>query len=221
MGAEFLRLGDHNPLEIFPIIDTCTEETAALCQLPGGRGGKFKLPTLSELHHRLFDARFEEAHNATADVEATTRCFFELFRKGWIRPEAFKNRGEVLQHLKGVLDEPVKGIGLKHLNLKAASEQLVEFANTEETPSKKITSAQEEILQNTPFVHLHTHSQYSVLQSTSKIDDLVKAAADEQMLAVTLTDHANLMGAFHFIKAIKKHNADLPEGTTPLKSILG
>ena len=82
MGAEFLRLGDQNPLENFPIIDTCTEETATLCQLPGGRGGKFKLPTLSELHAHLFDVHFDEAHTATADVEATTRCFFELFRKG-------------------------------------------------------------------------------------------------------------------------------------------
>ena len=221
MGAEFLRLGDENPLENFPIIDTCTEETATLCQLPGGRGGKFKLPTLSELHHHLFEAPFEEAHNATADVEATTRCFFELFRKGLIRPEALKNREDILQHLTEVLDKPVKGIGLKHLNLKDASKQLLASSETLEEPSKTITDAEEEILQNTPFVHLHTHSQYSVLQSTSRIKDLVKAAADDQMPAVTLTDHANLMGAFHFIKAVKNHNADLPEGTAHLKPILG
>ena len=221
MGAEFLRSSDQNPLENFPIIDTCTEQTASLCQLPGGRGGKFKLPTLSELHAHLFDAHFEEAHNATADVEATTRCFFELFRQGAIQPEVLKTRGEVLLHLKEVLDAPVKGIGLKHINLKAASERLVELAKTEKEPSKTVTDAEEEILQNAPFVHLHTHSQYSVLQSTSRIDDLVKAAAGDQMPAVTLTDHANLMGAFHFIKAIKKHNADLAEGTAPIKPILG
>ena len=53
MGAEFLRLGDHNPLENLPVIDTCTEQTASLCQLAGGRGGKFKLPTLGELHVHL------------------------------------------------------------------------------------------------------------------------------------------------------------------------
>ncbi|MFQ3350119.1 MAG: DNA polymerase-3 subunit alpha, partial [Candidatus Arcticimaribacter sp.] len=47
MGAEFFRLGDSNPLEGTRVIDTCTEETATLCQLPGGRGGKFKLPTLT------------------------------------------------------------------------------------------------------------------------------------------------------------------------------
>ena len=60
MGAEFLRIGEKNPLENFPIIDTCTEQTASLCQLPGGRGGKFKLPNLSELHHYLFGSDFQE-----------------------------------------------------------------------------------------------------------------------------------------------------------------
>ena len=221
MGAEFLRLNDQNPLENFPIIDTCTEETATLCQLPGGRGGKFKLPTLSELHAHLFDTDFKEAHNATADVEATTRCFFELFRLVKIQPQALKNRGEVLQRLKSVLEAPVKGIGLKHENLKAASARLVELAITEEEPIKTLSIAEEEVLQKAPYVHLHTHSQYSVLQSTSRINDLVKTAAADAMPAVALTDHANLMGAFHFIKAIKNHNAGLEEGQAPLKPILG
>ena len=221
MGAEFLRLGDHNPLENLPVIDTCTEQTASLCQLAGGRGGKFKLPTLGELHIHLFNDHFEEAHNATADVEATARCFFELFRQGAMQPDVLKNKGEILQYLTEVLDQPVKGIGLKHVNLKAASERLVKLAKTEEGSSKKYSHAEEEILQNTPFVHLHTHSQYSILQSTSRIDDLVKAAADDKMKALSLTDHANLMGAFHFIKAIKKHNSDLAEGADQIKPILG
>ena len=52
-----------------------------MCQIPGGRGGKFKLPTLTELHQFLFHKPFGEAHNATADVEATTRCFLELIRR--------------------------------------------------------------------------------------------------------------------------------------------
>ena len=155
---------------------------------------------MSELHAHLFGVIFDEAHNASADVEATTRCFFELFRKGWIRPKAMKNRGEVLQHLTEVLNEPVKGIGLKHLNLKEASRRLDELAKTAAKPLMKFKNVDEEILLKATFVHLHTHSQYSVLQSTSTI---------------------NLMGAFYFIKAIKKHNADLTEGVTPLKPILG
>ena len=60
MGAEFLRIHQNDPLENSVFIDTCTEETASLCQLPGGRGGKFKLPTLSELYHFLFQSSFEE-----------------------------------------------------------------------------------------------------------------------------------------------------------------
>mgnify|MGYP000542500734 CR=1 FL=1 len=80
MGCEFHRLGIETNLTSSPILDTCTETTAQLCQIPGGRGGKFKLPTLTELHQHLFSVPFDEAHNATADVEATTRCFLELIR---------------------------------------------------------------------------------------------------------------------------------------------
>jgi DNA polymerase-3 subunit alpha len=81
MGAELYRLQMATNLSTLPVLDTCTEETAKLCQLPGGRGGKFKLPTLTELHQYLFNQPFTEAHNATADVEATTRCFLELVRR--------------------------------------------------------------------------------------------------------------------------------------------
>ena len=81
MGCEFHRLGISSPMATLPVLDTCTEITASLLQLPGGRGGKFKLPTLTELHSYLFNKPFSEAHNATADVEATTRCFLELIRR--------------------------------------------------------------------------------------------------------------------------------------------
>ena len=55
MGAEFHRLDVTNLLQDLPVLDTCTETTAQLCQIPGGRGGKFKLPTLTELHLYLFN----------------------------------------------------------------------------------------------------------------------------------------------------------------------
>ncbi len=210
MGAEFLRMGVENPLENIPIIDTCTEQTAALCQLQGGRGGKFKLPNLSELHLYLFGIDFQEAHNATADVEATTRCFFELLRKGFIQPDALKNQPDILRHLKEVLTTTVKGIGLKHQNLKEASAKLA-VAEEQEEASHILTQVDEKLLDQATFVHLHVHSQFSVLQSTSRINDLVKTSSVDNMPAVALTDHANMMGAFHFIKAIKKHNADLEE----------
>ena len=56
------------------------------------------------------------------------------------------------------------------------------------------------------FVHLHNHTQFSVLQSTISVADLVKAAVENKMSAVAMTDHANLMGAFHFVRDILYHN---------------
>ena len=55
VGSEFYRLGVKNQLTELPVLDTCTERSAELCKIPGGRGGKFKLPTLSELHNFLFN----------------------------------------------------------------------------------------------------------------------------------------------------------------------
>ena len=54
VGAEFLRSNLADELEDKALVDTCTEETANLCRLPGGRRGKFKYPTLSELYNFLF-----------------------------------------------------------------------------------------------------------------------------------------------------------------------
>ena len=72
-----------------------------------------------------------------------------------------------------------------------------------------------------PFVHLHNHSQFSVLQATSRISQLVEATARHKMPAVAITDHANLMGAFHFIKAIKAHNKALEPEEQQIKPIVG
>ena len=71
------------------------------------------------------------------------------------------------------------------------------------------------------FVHLHNHSQFSVLQATSRVSQLVAATAEYKMPAVALTDHANLMGAFHFIKAINAHNKSLEKGKQTIKPIVG
>ncbi len=209
MGAEFYRQGVENNLQELPVLDTCTETTAELCRIPGGRGGKFKLPTLTELHEYLFDQAFAEAHNATADVEATTRCFLELIRKEVFTKEELDVTPDYFDRYKEANPETVQLIGLKHINLKKASakirEQLQKQQQTESV-------SQEEIDQNiadlkaVDFVHLHNHSQFSVLQSTSSIGDLVSAATSAKMPAVALTDHANMMGAFHFVQAVGNHN---------------
>ena len=218
MGAEFLRLGDHNPLEQAQVIDTCTEETAQLCQLPGGRGGKFKLPTLTELYIHLFGIGFGEAHNATADVEATTRCFLELLRKGQLHPPVLEGKSEQLRVLQEAQTSTIEGIGLKHVNLKKASQKLVQKQEPE--PIKPISTSLSAELDAAPFVHLHNHSQFSVLQATSKMSQMVSVAAENQMPAIAITDHANLMGAFHFIKAVGNHNKDAVE-EAQIKPIVG
>ena len=112
MGAEFLREGLDNPMEAFPILDTCTEKTAELCKLPGGRYGRFKLPTLTELHQELFNQPFSEAHNATADVEATTRCFLELIRRENFTKEQLQVSEDYFENYKEENPEPFKLIGI-------------------------------------------------------------------------------------------------------------
>jgi len=208
MGCEFYRLGMTSPMSSMPILDTCTEVTAALLKLPGGRGGKFKLPTLTELHGYLFDIPFAEAHNATADVEATTRCFFELIRREIFTKEELEVSQDYFKTFQEINPNPFELIGLQHINLKQASDEIrkqFQEKDADVTPTQKDTKAHHSIAE-VEFVHLHNHTQFSVLQSTISVADLVKAAVQNKMPAVAMTDHANLMGAFHFVRDILYHN---------------
>ncbi|TNJ45287.1 DNA polymerase III subunit alpha [Tamlana fucoidanivorans] len=208
MGAEFVREQVDNNLQELPVLDTCTEHTAELCQIPGGRYGKFKLPTLTELHEFLFNEPFAEAHNATADVEATTRCFLELVRLEEYTKEQLDVQPDYFEKFKEANPEPIQLIGLKHINLKKASAKLRErLKKAESSISSEAIKQNISDLADVDFVHLHNHSQFSVLQSTMGVADIVSAAAQYNMPAVALTDHANMMGAFHFINAVNRHNS--------------
>lgn len=55
------------------------------------------------------------------------------------------------------------------------------------------------------FIHLHTHSHYSLLNALPKIGDLVKEAKKNEMPVLALTDNANLYGAIEFYKTCKKN----------------
>ena len=199
VGAEFLRCGMENILAKKPNIDTKSDETTAFCAIAGGKGGKFKWPTLSELYTKLFNKGFEEAHNAAFDVQATAKVFFELVKRKIIAVKEISpvdaenlqfqdvDLSELLAHEKGLKKAPVS-------------------SNPEQTPVK----GDEQLLANSiidsKFVHLHNHSQYSVLQSISNISDLVKKAAQYKMNALAITDHGNMYAAFLFWQAIDKHN---------------
>lgn len=56
------------------------------------------------------------------------------------------------------------------------------------------------------FVHLHTHSHYSLLDGVPKIPELIAAAKRHNMPAIGLTDHGNLYGAIEFYEEAKKNN---------------
>lgn len=209
MGAEFLRAQTATMMHDLPVLDTCTEVTANLCQLPGGRGGRFKLPTLTELHQYLFAVPFGEAHNATADVEATTRCFFELIRREVFTKEELKVELGYFDAFKALHPTAITPIGLTHINLKEASAQLKSAVNSDIIEVD--TSGARERLKDLPFVHLHNHTQFTILQSTMNVKGLIKQAIHHKMPAVALTDTGNMMAAFHFEKAITAINKEIAE----------
>src|SRR5690606_2517971 len=198
MGCEFYRYGVDSNMASMPVLDTCTEVTAELLKIPGGRGGKYKLPNLTELHSYLFGVPFAEAHNATADVEATTRCFLELVRREVFTAEELQVDSGYFVDFKVRNPEPIPTTGLKHINLKAASDAIRKRTEPEDV-SIVVDAEMLKALGQAKFAHLHNHSQFSILQSTMSYDRLVSAAIKDKMPAVALTDHGNMMGAFEFV----------------------
>lgn len=82
IGCEYLRLNLSNPLVDKDKI--CTMESSTdYCAISGPYG--YKWPKLSELHSKLFNSDFEEAHNAIIDIQATSKCFWELVRLNVIK----------------------------------------------------------------------------------------------------------------------------------------
>ena len=223
IGAELLRINSAVNLLEKDILDTCTELTANVCKIPGGRGGKFKFPTLIEIYSFLFNDSFSEAHNASADVEATARVFFELVRTGIINQSVFKGYPELSDGLRSYDESKVPLFGIKHLNLKKESEKISKKASKENIIDKNIIDSIPEELVPAPFSHLHNNTQFSVLQSTSRIANLVKKAGESNMPSIAITDRGNMMGCFHFIKAIKSYNDSIsPDSNdTKIKPIIG
>src|SRR4030081_949078 len=63
---------------------------------------------------------------------------------------------------------------------------------------------------DTPFVHLHCHTDYSLLDGACEISKLMDLVVEQKMPAVAMTDHGNLFGAVQF------YNAATAKGVHPI-----
>jgi DNA polymerase-3 subunit alpha len=200
MGAEFLRVFDSEPVTTMKWLDT-KDESTAFCAIPGGKGGKYKWPKLTELHVKLFNEAFDEAHNAAADVAATSRCFLELLRIGVIPHAKAGLSDEAFAHFNTLNAGPFEAEKVAIESQVAASKALKKATESNATSSDHDATH--------AFAHLHSHSQFSVLQSTIRVQSLVDRAYELGMPGVALTDNANMYGAFHFVNAIEGLNAKI------------
>ena len=69
-----------------------------------------------------------------------------------------------------------------------------------------------------PFVHLHTHTEYSELDGMTKIAEMVDKAIADGMPGIAITDHANMYGAKEFVDYVSAKNKELG---TSFKPIIG
>ncbi|MBO7324983.1 MAG: PHP domain-containing protein, partial [Bacteroidales bacterium] len=73
-----------------------------------------------------------------------------------------------------------------------------------------------------PFVHLHVHTQFSVLDGQASVKGLVDKAVKDNMPAIAITDHGNMFGVKEFVDYIGKKNKSLKaDGLAPIKPIIG
>ncbi len=200
LGAEFVRCGLPDFFAGKGVVDTKNDETTLFCAIPGGRGGKFKWPTLTELYGKLFNAGFEEAHNAAFDVQATSKVFFEIVKRGITR-------------IDKLLPEDLQVINYEDVDLTEllAYERSLKDKKQSPAESGKTLSGEtkDAALSAVSFSHLHNHTQFSVLQSVTDVGALVKRAAELNMPAVAITDHGNMYAAFLFWQAVDKQNKSI------------
>ena len=208
LGCEFLRSGRANPLPQWQIIDTCTEKTAEFCQFPGGKGGKFKLPRLGEIHHLLFGEDFDSAHNASADVEATARVFLELIRRGVIDENDLHVDSQFIVDFKTANPDVIQPAGIKvEANFDAA-----------EVEEESMPEIGDYVPQH--FTHLHVHSHYSMLDGMSKVPDLVAKCKKYGMYSLALTDHGNMFGIKDFADTVNKENGKVKDAIKEQQAII-
>lgn len=197
VGAEFFRKQMEDSLQHIPSADTMKLSTE-FCMLPGGKGGKYKSPKLSELYEKLYGKKFDEAHNAAADVNATAQVFFELMRNGIIPAQELKISEQELTDFIAHHPEPIQPFGIVIRRQVAAlkKKKTVDFGDADE-------------VEIGDYFNFHNHSIYSSLQASTHINELVDKALKNNFAAVGLVDLGNMMGAFKFVSEVEKTNDTL------------
>ncbi len=193
MGSEFLRIGMETNL--FEVNSVDTKDTSTnFCAIPSSKGKGFKWPRLDELHEKLFHESFDAAHNASADVQATARCFLELVRIGIIKVSHLKTTPEIVKDFIEHNKKPFQSIGLEvePYHQPIGEQHLQDEINAEHV----------EKLKDAAFTHLHVHTQYSVLDGLSNIEKLTQKAKNDGMKAMAITDHGIMYGVKHFHEAM-------------------
>ena len=198
VGCELLRCEmDEQELVKAPSLDTMTG-SKEFCDLK--RKGQLKNPTLTELHMKLFGVPFAEAHNAAADVEATSRCFLELIRVDGLAPQLLRMTEEQIQAFKVNNPNAIELVGIKYESFKVKT--AFDEISIEKEERKRKEAAKNISHQN--FVHLHVHSQYSILDGAAKTADIANKAKADGMPAVAITDHGSMFGVKEFHVACNK-----------------
>ncbi len=218
LSAEKIRRNEnYEDLRKRPVLDTMSEPVTNFCRLPGGRGGKFKSPKLTELYEILFNENLDNAHNASADVEATARAFFELIRLRILNESNTPLSSEIIEKIKQNYPETVPLFGLKHVNLFELSAKIEKEKFEEEyvQPEEKVR-----ITKETGFAHLHVYTQFSILESTVKHKELLAKAVEYGLPALAVTDKSNMFGTFRFWQAVESYNRTVDDNRK-IKPVLG
>jgi DNA polymerase III subunit alpha len=72
------------------------------------------------------------------------------------------------------------------------------------------------------FCHLHTHTQYSLLDGASRLRDIIQRARKMKQPALAITDHGNMFGAIEFYKECAEASKNSEkDGLPPITPILG
>jgi DNA polymerase-3 subunit alpha len=200
-GCEFLRKKIETNLLKLESIDT-KDESTEYCALPGGRGGSFKWPNLSELHEKLFGNTFDEAHNASADVVATARCFLELVRLGVINNTRLKKGSDFNEAFKNANPEVIRPAEVD-IDSNFTEKGIIDQVSVDEELAK-IEEETKEISGEKEYTHLHVHSQYSILDGAASVSALVGKAKSDNMKALALTDHGTMFGIKEFHEECKR-----------------